>query len=279
MAGSDRIAAAVVVYNRGCGESETCRALLHAEDPSISVVIYDNSTKDYGNAAFCAEHGWTYLGGTGNVGLSRAYNACVDSVRDKADLLCLFDDDTCPAPDYFPVLRKAAASGGRLFAPVVRANGRILSPCILAPDFRTRLFASEDELFRYQGDSLTAINSGMAVSLDLFDDYRYDENLFLDGVDHHFVRDMASRGFRLQPIRCQLDHSFSGDEKPSREAAMTRFSIFCRDLGYLFREDPKAFRRIVGRRALHLSMQYRTGEFLHVYRRAAKQVEDGGEKK
>ena len=44
-------AAAVVVYNVACPDSPTCQALEALKDADISVLIYDNSTADYGNRA------------------------------------------------------------------------------------------------------------------------------------------------------------------------------------------------------------------------------------
>ena len=40
-------AAAVVIYNTACQDSPTCRALEKLS--GITVLIYDNSTRDFGN--------------------------------------------------------------------------------------------------------------------------------------------------------------------------------------------------------------------------------------
>ena len=88
------IFAAVVIYNRSCADSETCRALAGCRVP---VLIYDNSTRDMGNEAWCREKGWTYLGGKGNDGISKAYNGCIDHLKQqgKQGYLCLLIVSLC----------------------------------------------------------------------------------------------------------------------------------------------------------------------------------------
>lgn len=258
------IAAVVVIYNVSCGQSDTCRALEQIQEDDFTVIIYDNSTADFGNREYCEEKGWKYLGGQGNVGISRAYNACVDALKDtgSASHVCLFDDDTHVDSAYFSKLKEAIAAGGRIFAPLVYSAGKLLSPCRINKGHITRRFADGDEALTYQGEEITAINSGMAIDLALFSDYRYDENIFLDGVDHTFLMDMRSRGEKLSifPYRC--NHSFSGDEKPSKQSALNRFQIYVKDYKYILRNQKVAYLLLVGKRALRLAAQYRSSIFL-----------------
>ena len=261
-------AAVVVVYNMSCDESPTCRALEQLKDSDLQILIYDNSTADFGNRALCEEKGWVYLGGNGNVGISKAYNACIDYLMNecKVDMLCLFDDDTHVDKTYFSSLRLACdGSEGRIFVPLIYAGGHLISPCILGKAYRVTLFSNEEEALCYRGDCLSAINSGMALRLSLFNDYRYDENIFLDGVDHNFVMDMRGRGERITVFPYKCDHSFSGIEKPSIESSLTRFRIYAKDYSYIFRNDMFSYFRLVGKRALHLTVQYRTMRFMMVY--------------
>ena len=260
-----KLAAAVVVYNMACADSPTCRCLERlSKDEDVLVLICDNSTSDFGNEAFCREKGWGYLGGQGNVGISKAYNACVDYLRENraAEVVCLFDDDTELGADYFPLLREALEQGGRIFVPLIRAGGRLISPCKLHPGHRVEMFSSEQDALAYAGEDISAINSCMALDLSLFRDYRYDENIFLDGVDHYFLQQMKARGetLRVFPYRC--DHGFSGMQKPPEKSAMTRFRIYAKDYRYILREKPGAYWRLVGKRALRLCVQYRTLRFL-----------------
>ena len=104
----------------------------------------------------------------------------------------------------------------------------------------------------------------MAVSLRLFDNYRYDERIFLDGVDHRFVEDMRQRGELLTLIDYTCEQAFSGHERPPLSGALNRFSIFARDEAYILRGRKTDFWRVAGRRALKLTVQYRTTAFLKI---------------
>ena len=253
-------AAAVVIYNTACQDSPTCRALEKLSD--ITVLIYDNSTRDFGNRAYCQKAGWVYLGGQGNLGLSKAYNACIDYLKENpvADMLCLFDDDTDLEPAYFEALEKARAQGGRIFAPMIFAGGGLISPCILHKGHKVQMFAGEEEARAYTGENLSAINSCMAIDLEIFKDFRYDENIFLDGIDHNFTQAMKGEKIHLLDYRC--NHAFSGTEKPPKASALVRFKIYAKDYAYILRNNKAAYYRLVGKRALRLTAQYKTLAFL-----------------
>ncbi len=258
-------AAAVVVYNISCENSPTCRALEKLTGQDIRVLIYDNSTADYGNKAYCERFGWTYLGGTGNNGISKAYNACIEYLLGghETDMLCLFDDDTDLDLQYFDALQQARErTDGNIFVPMIFAGGKLISPCILDPGHRVRLFASQKDAAAYTGNGLTAINSCMAIDLSVFADFRYDENIFLDGVDHNFTQQMLQRGEKLHLMDYRCDHAFSGTETPPKASALVRFGIYAKDYGYILRNEKKHYLRLVGKRALHLTLQYRSFAFL-----------------
>lgn len=258
------LSAIVVVYNKNCGDSSTCKALQKIHDDSISVIIYDNSTKDFGNAEYCKRLGWEYLGGKGNVGISKAYNACIEFLKGKKStgLICLFDDDTELDPKYFDMLREASVSSAKIYVPMIFSDERLISPCILEKGHRVIEFKDENQLLNYNGDRLSAINSCMAIDLSVFDDYRYDENIFLDGVDHYFLCEMRDRGITpiVFPYKC--NHAFSGTEHPPKEVVKKRFHIYKKDYSYILKNDRISYIRLVGKRALSLSLKYKTLEFL-----------------
>lgn len=261
------IGAIVVLYNVTCRDSSTCQALQGLENP-VPVIVYDNSTRDMGNRQACRELGWTYLGGEGNRGLSVAYNAAIQCLRDRnwQGLVCLFDDDSAFDENYFRCLREVSGkSPCKIFVPVIVSGEKILSPVELLPGQRVRRFAHQQELESYRGEHLSAINSGMAVDISLFDNYRYDEHIFLDGIDHTFVADMKKRGEQICVIPYRCIHGFSGDQHPPKAEALTRFSIFARDYGYILRNQRSQYWRLVGKRAAHLIIQYRALAFAGVF--------------
>lgn len=257
-------AVAVVIYNVHCSESETCQSLEKIQDSTLKVLIFDNSTRDFGNRGFCEHRNWVYLGGNGNVGISKAYNAVVDYLapHNTDCILCLFDDDTQIDKRYFELLEKSLqTSDCKIHVPFVYSQNVIISPSKRKQGYRTSLFQSENEALEFDGKQMTAINSGMALDIRLFQNYRYDENIFLDGVDHSFIADMHKRGEEIQPFPYRCDHLFSGNTKQTKTAALSRFSIFVKDFRYILREDKVAFAYLVGKRMLRLTLQYRTWDF------------------
>lgn len=260
------ITALIVVYNRTCAESLTCRQLLALGSNAPQVIIFDNSTSDFGNREFCRENGWVYLGGQGNLGLSKAYNACIDHLKTQGfdGFVCLFDDDTEVSAEYFQALEAAIAAGGQLFVPFIYADGRLLSPCRITPAHKTLLFPDEKTALAYRGQDVTAINSGMAMDISIFRDYRYDEHIFLDGIDHTHLQKLAEKNLRPAFLQVRFNHNFSGNEKPPKAAALTRFRIFAKDYAYIFRENKTRYWYLAGKRAVKLTLQYKSPVFLKI---------------
>jgi len=261
-----KITAIIVVYNQRCADSVTCRNLLAMGTEAPGVIIFDNSTADFGNREYCRENNWIYLGGEGNLGLSKAYNRAVDylSKQGYEDWICLLDDDTDVTAAYFAALQATAEKGALLCVPYIYSDGRLLSPCRITPAHRAIPFGSEQEAAAYQGKDISAINSAMAMSMALFRDYRYDEHIFLDGIDHTHMQKMAEKRIALTLLDVRLYHCFSGDERLAKSSAATRFRLFSRDYAYIFRNVRHRYWYLAGKRALRLSVQYRTLCFLKI---------------
>lgn len=262
---TSNLAALVVVYNKSCQDSPTCQCLQSAP-VNVQVLVYDNSTSDFGNRTFCEEKGWIYLGGNGNVGLSRAYNQTVDYLKQTlfAGSLCLFDDDTHLEPAYFAAIANANWGRKKIFVPLIISSGALISPCVRTKHYRSRLFETPQQALAYRGRDLSAINSGMAIHISVFENYRYDEHIFLDGIDHKFMEDMHKKGVGIGCVDCRCNHDFSGSAKPPAKAALIRFSIYVKDTRYILRGRPCIYFSVVGRRALHLTWQYKSLQFLKI---------------
>lgn len=225
--------ALVVVYNKPLSQSNTIHSLSGAQ--GIEVYIADNSTADYGNREFASARGYHYFNMGGNAGLSRAYNRVISALEKDDGLICLFDDDTIVDKAYFDVLRKDANIYKHIdiFAPVVKDKKGILSPCVFNGIRGKRVKRLENMPRR----GVSAINSGLAIRLRVFRDYKYDEGLFLDYVDHAFLRDVAGGdGSRIHILNASLQQSFSGSESASKEDVIERYRTFKKDLLYFCRK-------------------------------------------
>lgn len=263
------IHAIVVVYNQFCAESLTCMDLREVSNQNVEVLVFDNSTEDYNNRAYCEQRGWTYLGGTGNKGLSVAYNACIDHLMSSnaSGWICLFDDDTHVDNSYFEMLLTYAKNSEHsVIVPLIYSQSKLISPSMINRVFHSvKLFETEQDALNYSGQDITAINSGMVIRADVFREYRYDENIFLDGIDHKFTADMISANHTIgvMPYRCS--HEFSGYSRPSYESALFRYKLFVKDMRYIYRNRMWTYCFIAGKRALHLSATYKRLVFLQVF--------------
>ena len=215
--------AVMVIYNRKIGDSITYNCLKACTQ--VSLTVCDNSTEDYGNSQAVAEN-VNYISMGGNAGLAKAYNKAVDALKGNDGYVCLFDDDTSVESNYFELLdAEIEKSNADILLPVVRDETGIMSPCAI-DGVLTRRINSLNEI---NGNNISGINSGMAVKLSVFDSYRYDENYFLDFIDHAFLRDMKKDGRKIAVAdSIQLRQSFSANDR-NVQRAEKRFKIFKKD--------------------------------------------------
>lgn len=258
------IHAIIVTYNVRCSDSMTCQSLLKQNSNGFDVIVFDNSVSDYGNREFCNEHGWRFLGGNGNKGLSVAYNAAIDFLWEAGETgwICLLDDDTTLPDCFIHELSEyvAAKQSMDILLPILRQNGKIISPCRIRR--RNRYFNLVKECLVVPPSELQAFNSCMTINLSVFSDYRYDERIFLDGLDHAFLRDMKKKGSLVAVVPIECEQRFSGGEKAPKNAAISRFRIYIRDCRILYEKELFRYWFIVGKRALHLSLMYGTPAFI-----------------
>lgn len=229
-----RITALVVIHNRRCEDSPSCECL--RVDTHARAVVVDNSTEDNDNALYCARRGFGYVSMGGNMGLAKAYNRGIAWIKANTDAthVVLLDDDTTLPVDFLAqtvaaIEKRPQAS---VFTPLVHDEQGLLSPCRIDGFRVTR--AQED--VRLTAATFTAINSGLAIDLTVFDEYAYDEGYFLDYIDHAFFRDMKARGINFAVTDQTLYQRFAGNERGNKRAAIRRLRIFKQD-----------FRRFCGR--------------------------------
>ena len=216
----------LVIYNQNGSDSPACEVLRTRD--GIGVLMVDNSTSDYHNEEYCKKADFSYLSMQGNKGLSKAYNRGIRYLKEytNATHVILLDDDTSLGDDYFAVLQEAIEKHpqAEIFLPLVKDEVGLLSPCAIS-GYSVHRVASAEEL---TGSTITGINSGMALALTLFEDYSYNEDYFLDYIDHAFLRDMKQRGKQIQVIDTTLQQRFSGNVA-NPAAALSRFELFKRD--------------------------------------------------
>lgn len=219
--------ALLVIHNRRCEDSPSCEGL--RRDPAARAVVIDNSTATNDNALYCAKRGFGYVTMGGNAGLAKAYNRGIRWIRQNTDAthVLLLDDDTTLPADFLESTAAfiAAHDEAAVFAPLVYDEKGLLSPCAIDGLLTSRV----TDVHTLTAERFTAINSGLAIALSVFDDYAYDEGYFLDYIDHAFLRDMKARGVTFAVTKQTLHQRFSGNERGNKAAAKRRLHLFKQD--------------------------------------------------
>lgn len=259
----------LVVYQKSLADSAAGSVLPEVVPKNSVVCVYDNSEADFGNRDFCDQFGWIYLTEGKNKGLSVAYQTCVDylSASGFSGWITIFDDDTGICKNYFSALRSAIAEKAEcsLFFPILYADTALISPQIIPSNQHARFFASKQNCFDYTGKDLFAFNSGMAVHSDVYRQVRYDERLFLDGVDYSFLKECRKSGFLSAPFDAEMQHGFSGMQRQTYNAARGRFEHYARDHSIVLQDNFGGYFYLIGKRALHLALVYKKCIFLSIF--------------
>lgn len=216
-----------------------------------NVIVCDNSEKEYKNKEIIETNGHVYLSMKGNKGLSYAYNRALDYIQsihpEMTGRLCLFDDDTAISQDYFKKMEKAKAD---ICLPIVKDQDTLLSPSMFKNGKSIRLKSLDQLDVSY----ISGINSGMCINLSLFQSYRYNENLFLDYVDHYFL--YTNKDKSIEVVNTVLQQSFSATTN-SKESDRIRFQIFKKDSQVFYQLIHKNYKKTVIKRMLRLWIKYR----------------------
>ena len=235
----------LVIYNKNYHDSKTIQDLRKIKD--INVIVVDNSTKNFNNEDIVKDYNYQYISMGGNKGLPKAYNQGLQQIDKNSKLICIFDDDTTVRKQYFEkALKYINNKPGDIYLPVVEDQLGLLSPSIMKNLYCHRA----KNIDMLNNENMSAINSGMIIKSEIFRDYQYDENMFLDFVDHDFMRTMKNRNKKFGSMKDNIliqDFSLVSD---SSKKAKIRFKILKRDLKYFYRGHLMYYYYIIIRRKL-----------------------------
>lgn len=235
--------AVVVLYNTRVNESITINNLKRINSHRINIIVVDNSTISLNNEKETKANNWIYLSMNGNAGLSKAYNCALDYLKGEEGIVIWFDDDTNVSQEYFDVLESNVEKHEdfNIFVPVIQGqDGKYWSPNE-ARFFKNKQIKSCSQ--NIPSNKINAINSCMAVRLTVYDNYRYDERLFLDQVDHNFFYDQRSLKRKVKILNVVIQHNFSTKSKMKNvESLKVRYKIMIPDfLTYCSRTKSKYY--------------------------------------
>ncbi|MFS0938293.1 glycosyltransferase [Enterococcus innesii] len=171
-----------------------------------------------------------YIPMNGNVGLSKAYNRFLDSFKEKTEnkIIIWLDDDTAISEEYFFELKEILKKKVDIMAPIILGqDGRIWSPNSdrYIKNKQLRNVNDKVDLNRFN-----AINSCTAVRSTVYKDYRYDERLFLDQVDHLFFYEQRKLNRNFFQMGTIIKHNFAMKERNQNfNSVKRRYSIMIPD--------------------------------------------------
>lgn len=230
----NRIFFVVVIYNKNFEKSKTCVYLKKIEKKfRNNIIIFDNSTIENDIETKCNELNWNYISTNCNKGLSVAYNESINFIikkykNYKEDIMVLLDDDTNITYKYVEELFNKAIENKNvnIFIPKIISNdGMMISPTKYTPIKNSKIKNMEE----LNNKNILAINSCLAIRMKIFENYKYDEKLFLDYVDSQFFYDMRNRNEDFCILDCTVVHNFFMKTNKDYRREISRMKILKRD--------------------------------------------------
>lgn len=227
----------IVIYNNKCEISNSISSILGLNKRCVEIVVCDNSTKkeiSKNNEQFCKLQKVQYINMQGNAGLSRAYNRALMQTSSN-QWVVLFDQDTIVDSTYFDELEKSILiyPNTTIHVPVVKSKGVQISPCVMKGHVVKKMTVTRYGLY----NNITAINTGMAIRASVFEKTgNYNEMIFLDYVDHYFIRNFSKYYHNIAVFKCILEQEFSDHDHSDLKSDVARFKIYKKDF-YLFCKD------------------------------------------
>lgn len=263
-----------VIYNQlisNCTVVQFEKAFLNKG--SNSIIFVDNSTDDkilQENSFFCFQNSFTYIDMQGNQGLPKAYNKAISGIpKDMGTWIIICDQDTELTSDFLKYYEQVIKSNPekRIFCPIVKDSVGIMSPSRIKGK---KYIHSKNTDFNKHIENYSFINSCMCINSTIFDSVFYDENLFLDCVDHDFTKTVR-KAFATELFYVMQDlviyQNFSGVTKNSLKSDFIRFQIYANDLRYFVSKwygSTIWSNKILFLRAIKLAIQHKKLSFIRL---------------
>lgn len=258
--------ALIVIYNKNIEESLTYKCLRTFYD-NINFVIFDNGDEQYiaNNKDYCDKHGIKYFTLLKNVGLPRAYNHVISNLNLSGDdHLMILDDDTNLTHEYCDEIKKLVNNKNYdICLPKIKAGNMFISPAKV--QFNCRIKAVKD-FSLLNSDNISAINSGMVVRASVYNKIKYNDKLFLDYVDHDFMRKARKIKCAIKIMDSIIEQNYFRFQVNSLEKELFRFKIYVKDFKIYCREcNNMLFYHVsIFKYKLHQIMKYKSLKFLFI---------------
>lgn len=208
-----------------------------------------------------------YLDMNGNKGLSKAYNAAIKLINFKNDdYILILDQDTVYNSNTFEQYENFIKQNSfvDVVCPIVEDSIGVMSPCFVSHLKYTHI-KNKNIINKSNINNFSFINSGLCIKGSVFSTIKYDESLFLDFVDHDFIRQIHQNNFSIAICSdIVLSQNFSGVTKNSFNQDYNRFKIYIKDAkNYYEKYFPrKKIKNVLFPRTLKLTLIHRKINFI-----------------
>jgi rhamnosyltransferase len=218
----------IVLYKQKLEDSNTFQTLsaLNGFD-KVTVVVYDNSPAsnyNYSGSLFNI----SYIHDPSNSGISKAYNTSAQiALRQHKKWLLLLDQDSYLPPDFLEILVKNIVENPDevIFAPILKQNGVILSPCKFTYMKGSAFNSVKPGKLLLKNVSI--LNSAMCVNLAKFIEVGgYNENIKLDFSDHAFISRIKKSYHSITVTGTVVAHQLSSNSA-NKQIVFNRFKQYC----------------------------------------------------
>lgn len=254
-----------VIYNQLIQQSNLLRKI----PQSAKLLFADNSTKEeicLKNKNFCNENGFHYIGMHGNKGLPKAYNATINILKPSAnDFVVVLDQDTEIPSDFIEKYENFISKNQNadIICPIVLDSVGVMSPS-LSSGLKFKHIKSIEDVNQKNIENYSFINSGMCIKGSVFGKVKYDENLFLDFVDHDFILSAKKKNLKIAIcFDVIFKQNFSGVTRNPYNQDYSRFQIYMNDAKVFYRKwFNKNYKLILLPRAIKLCIFHKKISFL-----------------
>lgn len=227
-----KVACLIVLYNKLIKDSQAYETL---KNTYLDLFFIDNSDQEIyvkNNQEFANNYNLHYYSMHGNIGLSKAYNFFVKEAKCLGyDYILISDDDTLYTQEFLDELQDNLSKDYDVILPIIRDNilGHLVSPAVRQRKISKAIIGKPEGDFNVIG----AFNSGMCVNLRCYDNWQYNENVFLYFVDIDFCdNNLVKNKLKTHVLDCEIRQNCSSSE-PFSDQSLKRL--------YMVLDDAKKF--------------------------------------
>ena len=233
----------IVIYNSALNESVAYKNLAAVISDEFKLIIVDNSTIRNDNGQCCCSENCKYIAMGQNAGLSKAFNVGIDFILTQEarenDAILFLNDDTAITEDFVRLLQEELITNKSvdIFVPFMQGQDGVLYSPAKAGFLKNHYVKSIYE--DIPQTRFFAIASGTAARREIFETYRFTEDLFLDLIDNQFCDDQRRLGRRFKPIRTIIQQNYAmKNPKLTATQVKRRYRIWLTDFWTYCKKKP-----------------------------------------